>query len=187
MKEFKLIVGDTEKTYHLPTSIKEIPVSYYENVVKQVIPADNYSVIAIVYHESLASIILAQKQNRKTANIGVVPIFVKTSSNDSEFMNKIKLGDKLVIASSDLTLGHHVASPINELSLDKFITDVNADTFVAQRYKNNYGNEECYFVEFKLVPNCSIHGAYSSEIQATMNGDCNYIELQKVPQEEKGV
>lgn len=187
MKEFKLVVGNVEKTYHLPTSIKEIPVSYYENAVKQVIPADNYSVVAIVYHESLASIILAQKQNRKNASIGVVPIFVKTNSKDSEFINNISLGDKLIIASSDLTLGHHVVSPTNELSLDKFISDVNKDTFVAQRYKNNYGSEECYFVEFKLVPNCVIHGAYSSEIQATMNKDNNYIEIQQIPQEEVGV
>lgn len=187
MKEFKLVVGNVEKTYKLPTSIKEIPVSYYENVVKQVIPADNYSVIAIVYHESLASIILTQKQNRKNASIGVVPIFVKTNSKDSDFMNKVSLGDKLIIASSDLTLAHHVVSPDNELSLDRFISDVNKDNFIAQRCKNNYGKEECYFVEFKLVPNCNIHGAYSSKIQDTMNGDNNYIQIQGVPQEEVGV
>ena len=22
-------------------------------------------------------------------------------------------------------------------------------------------NEQCYFIEFKLIPNCNIHGAYS--------------------------
>ena len=86
-----------------------------------------------------------------------------------------------------MTLGHHVVSPTNELSLDKFIVDVNKDTFVAQRYKNNYGSEECYFVEFKLVPNCVIHGAYSSKTQDTMNGDSNYIEIQPISQEEVGV
>lgn len=176
MKDFTVVLNGIKKTYHLPTSIKEIPTDYFENVTKSIIPAENYSLIAIIYHESLASIILAQKQNRKDASIGVTPIFVKSGNTTDKFITNISVGDKLIIASSDLTLSHHVVSSANKLSLDKFIVDIKKDNFIAQRYNNNYGLEECYFVEFKLVPNCSIHGSYSSIIKNKTDYDYTSIE-----------
>lgn len=166
MKDFSLETGEKKINFKFPTSLKELTEEYLLGVTDNVKVADNYTLVAIVYHETLGSVILTRKQNKKGITSGVVPIFIKAGNTDNSFIKSAKCKDKLIIASSQLSLGYHVAAPQNILSLDYFIRNLDKDVTVAKRYNNNYGKEECYFVEFKLVPNCDIVGFYENkEIQ----------------------
>ena len=163
MKRFELESENNYYTFDFPTSLSEITAEYLDNVTSNVVVADNYTLVGIVYHESLGSVILARKQSKKSITGGVVPIFIKAGNTDNEFIKSAKCKDKLIIASSQLSLGHHVVAPANTLSLDYFIRTLDKDNNVARRYNNTYGQEECYFVEFKLVPNCDIVGFYDTK------------------------
>lgn len=164
MKEFNLYHSGKKFAYNLPTSLDEIDKTYLLSITANINVADNYSLVAIVYHETLSSIILTYKQKKKNLVTGVVPIFIKAGNTKNEFNKHISCKDKLIISSTQLSLGHHVACPSNELSLDKFIANIDRDKEIYQRYKNSFGNEEVYFIEFKLVPNCDIVGYYNSNI-----------------------
>lgn len=163
MKTFSLETENNVYDFKFPTSLSEITAEYLDNVTSNVVVADNYTLVGIVYHESLGSVILARKQSKKSITGGVVPIFIKAGNTDNEFIKSAKCKDKLIIASSQLSLGHHVVAPANTLSLDYFIRTLDKDNTVAKRYNNTYGQEECYFVEFKLVPNCDIVGFYDTK------------------------
>lgn len=162
MKEFVLETGTKKVSFQFPTNLSEITQEYLQQVTANVKIADNYTLVGLVYHETLGSVILARKQSKKGITSGVVPIFIKAGNCDNEFIKSAKCKDKLIIAFSQLSLGHHVAAPTNVISLDYFIRTLDKDVTVAARYNNNYGKEECYFVEFKLVPNCDIVGFYDS-------------------------
>lgn len=162
MKRFELINGTDRIIFKFPTSLSEISPSYLKLVTAGVHVADNYTLVGLIYRETLGSIIIARKQSKKGLTSGVIPVFIKAGNTTNEFNKKMTIKSKLIIPSSALMSGHHVVSPLNTLSLDTFIKYLDKDTTVAQRYHNNYGNEECYFVEFKLVPNCEIVGFYDN-------------------------
>ena len=160
MKQFELINGDDKIIFKFPTSLTEISSTYLKRVTAGIHVADNYTLVGLVYRETLGSIIIARKQSKKSLTSGVIPVFIKAGETTNEFCKNIAVKSKLVIPSSALMSAHHVVSPINTLSLDVFIRYLDKDTTVAQRYNNSYGQELCYFVEFKLVPNCDIIGYY---------------------------
>lgn len=162
MKQFELINGEQKVTFNFPTSLNEITKEYLDKVTENVKVADNYVLVGVVYHETLGSIIITRKQSKKSFTSGVVPVFVKAGKIDNEFFNNIESKDKLILSSQQISMGQHVVCPSNVLSLDCFIKHLDKDTTVAQRYANNYGKEECYFVEFKLIPACEIVGYYKS-------------------------
>ena len=161
MKKFELITERERITFNFPMSLHEISEKFLKRVTEAIDVADNYTLVGLVYHEKLGNIILTRKQAKKSFTAGVVPIFIKSGKSDNDFLDGAKLKDKLIIASSDLALGHHVSCPNNSLSLDVFINYLDKDTTIASRYHNNYGVVQCYFVDFKLVPNCAIKGFYN--------------------------
>lgn len=175
MKRFELINGTDRIIFKFPTKLSEITPSYLRIVTAGVHIADNYTLVGLIYRETLGSIIIARKQSKKGLTSGVIPVFIKAGETTNEFNKKIAIKSKLIIPSSFLIAGHHVVSPINTLSIDTFIKYLDKDTTVAQRYNNNYGNEECYFVEFKLVPNSDIVGYYDNSTRSIPSTYFNII------------
>ena len=182
MKDFLVEGTKVDFNFHFPTSIEEIDADYLKAVTSNVHVAEHHSLIGIVYHEKLFDIIVSRKRNQKGLTAGVVPIFIKAGKTDTDFIQNAECKDKLIIPSSSLSLAYHVAAPKNVLSLDYFIRAIDSDNSLAKRYDNNYGNEQCYFVEFKIIPNNEIKGLYkeaeavdtSKYINTSMKagGDC---------------
>lgn len=148
---------------NLPTSIKEITEDYLKDVTSKVVVAPNYSLIGIVFKEKLSTIILASRSKKDNKGIPVIPIFIKAGKCDDEFVNYINVGDKLIISNSDIMMGHHVSTPENKLTINNFLAIGEGDAELYKKAASN--NEYCYFVEFKLVPNCNIHGRYDESIK----------------------
>lgn len=161
MKRFELITERQRIVFKFPTNFREVSADFLTRVTSHVKVADNYTLVGLIYHEKLGNIIITRKQAKKSFTAGVVPVFIKSGKADNDFLNNAKVKDKLIIASTELALGNHVVCPNNSLSLDLFIKYLDQDTTLAQRYHNNYGVSQCYFVEFKLIPNCDIKGFYS--------------------------
>lgn len=140
---------------NLPESLKEIPVDYFKECTDYIHPARDYAVVAIVYKDSLNLILTAAKKKNNTS-VAIIPVFVKMGETDSEFAKTLNMGDRIVIAGSDLSLGHHINSPYNKITPDNiYRVCENADK---EFYKDtlNMHTPVC-FVEFKLVPLNAIH------------------------------
>lgn len=145
-------------TLNLPTTLSDITKEYITNVTSHIEVDANYTVVGTVFREKLSTLILASRRNKKNSEISVIPIFVKAGKTDSELINKLDVGEKLIIAPSDIMLGHHLSTPTNLLTINTILNIMEGDT---EAYNKVIGIQEyCYFIEFKLVPNCSIHGAY---------------------------
>lgn len=181
MKEFILETKTKRVTFNFPTSLDEITPEYLSQVTANVKVADNYSLVGIVYQEVLSSVILARKQSKKNITSGVVPIFIKAGNTDIDFIKSAKCKNKIIISSTQLSLGYHVTAAKNVLGLDYFIRVLDQDTTIAKRYNNNYGMEKCCFVEFKLVPNCDIVGIYDS---TKVDVDNKYISVEDIEEGE---
>lgn len=147
------------KSISLPSKLSEVTPEYLLEVSKSIKIANDYSLIAIVYKESPSTLILTANSKKKEATASIVPVFVKSGDSDSNFIKDIKAGDKIIISPSDIALGHHVSAPANTITITNVLSYLEGD-------KDLYSNAElktlCYFVEFKLVPNCNIHGNYTS-------------------------
>lgn len=144
-----------EFTLNLPTMFKEVSNEYLDNAVKHITVAPEYSLVALVYREKLAVILNSAKQN-KEMNTSVVPVFIKAGATDSKFIKSIKLGNKAVITGSDLSIGVHVNSPLNALSIPNVVAVCEGDNNIYREAMTS--TEYCHFVEFKLVPNSAIKG-----------------------------
>lgn len=144
---------------NLPTKFNEVSNEYLDNAVKHISVAPDYSLVALVYREKLAVVLNNAKQN-KEMNTSVVPVFVKAGTTDSKFIKSIKLGNKVVVTGSDLSIGIHVNSPLNALSIPNIVTICDGDNNVYREAMTN--TEYCHFVEFKLVPNVAIKGIISA-------------------------
>lgn len=144
---------------NLPTSLNEINESYIAEVISHIKVDANYTLIGLVYREKLSTLVLATTRNKKTSDIAVIPIFVKAGESDSKFINSLNIKDKLIISPSDIMLGYHISAPNNLLTINTILELIEGDPVVNQKLMGI--NEQCYFIEFKLVPNCNIHGAYS--------------------------
>ena len=182
MKDFLVQGTKVNFNFHFPTSLEEIDADYLFNITKHIEIPEHHTLIGIVYHEKLFDIIVSRKRNQKGFTAGVVPVLIRAGKTDSEFIKKGDCKDKLIIPSTSLSLGYHVAVPKNVLSLDYFIRAIDSDNSLAKRYDNNYGNEPCFFVEFKIIPNVEIKGIYKDvkEVDTTKyletsvkgGGDC---------------
>lgn len=150
------INGDAGKfNVNLPTSLSEISKEYLVNATKHIDVAPEHSLVALVYREKLAVILNSSKQN-KEINTSVVPIFVKAGDTDTKFVKKLKLNDVLIITGSDLSLGIHVVSQLNNLSIPNIVAICQGDNNIYKDALTHTGY--CYFIEFKLVPNNAIKG-----------------------------
>lgn len=143
---------------NLPTSLNEIDESYIAKVTEHIKVDANYTLIGVVFREKLSTLVLSARKNKKNSNISVIPVFVKAGKTDSELINNLKIRDKLIVSSSDIMMGHHISAPDNLLTINTILDLLEVDTESYTKLINN--NEQCYFIEFKLIPNCNIHGAY---------------------------
>lgn len=148
-----------EYNLNIPTSINEITEEYLNSVTEHVKVAPNYTLIGTIFREKLSSLILAARSRKKDSSIPVIPIFIKAGKTDDEFISKLNIRDKIVISPSDIMMGYHISSPRNLLTINTLLEVTDGDNTLFQKTKDLM--EYCYFIEFKLVPNCNIHGAYN--------------------------
>lgn len=154
-------------TLNLPTTLSDITKEYITDVTSHIEVDANYTVVGVVFREKLSTLMLASRKNKKNSDIAAIPIFVKAGKTTSELINKLDVGEKLIIAPSDIMLGHHLSAPANLLTINTILSVMEGDSEI---YNKVIGIQEpCYFIEFKLVPNCSIHGAYKNYCNNDVN------------------
>uniref|UniRef100_A0AAU8MIY3 Uncharacterized protein n=1 Tax=Geladintestivirus 5 TaxID=3233137 RepID=A0AAU8MIY3_9CAUD len=152
---------------NLPTKLSEITPEYLNEVTSNVVVADNYSLIGILYRESLASVILANNRKQKNITTAIVPIFIKSGVTNTEYIKQMSCGDKIIIAPSDIAIGHHVTCPKNKITINNILDYCDGDK---EAYQRAIGiSQACYYLEFKIVPNCNIHGNYIEENSSYQN------------------
>ena len=154
MVDLKVNYLGLNQTFRMPTSMSEIDMNVIADYVKHVNVSKNYALIAIVFKERPISIVSLSRQN-KNASVSGVAVMIK-SNTDDEFIKDIKLGETIVISPSDIAMGHHINSPANALT-PGFLLELlrtNADL----NKKLMAVKVPTYFVDFKIVPVCNIHG-----------------------------
>lgn len=155
MVDLKVNYLGLNQTLRMPTSMSEIDMNVIADYVKHVNVSKDYALIAVVFKERPISIVSLSKQN-KNASVSGVAVMIK-SNTDNEFINSIKLGEALVISPSDISMGHHVNSPANVLT-PGFLLNL-LRTNVDLNKKLMAVKVPTYFVDFKIVPVCNIHGS----------------------------
>lgn len=154
MKTFKVNGKAGSYIINLPQNLEEIGTEYLDDCTKFINPAPNYAVVAIVYKD-LLSLVLTASKKKTPVNAAVIPVFVKAGANDSEFIKSIKLGDRVVVSGSDLSIGHHISSPYNKITPSIIASICDGDKDI---YREAMSMQELVcFVEFKLVPISAIH------------------------------
>lgn len=143
----------------LPTNLDEITDAYLKRITSNVDICPDYSLIGVVYREKLSTILLAARRKTKETDIPVIPIFIKCGQTNNDFINSINIKQKLIIAPSQIMMGHHVNVPQNSLTINNILALTDGDNKIYQ--DSLLFKHSCYFIEFKLVPNCDIHGVYN--------------------------
>ena len=166
MKTFKVNGNLGEFELNLPESLSEISNDYLMSCTKFIHPAPDYAVVAVVYKDSLSLVLTAAKKN-KPANIAVIPVFIKAGETSSEFINNLSIGNRVVIASSDLSIGHHINSPYNKITPQNVIDVCDGDKEI---YKDAILMQKpVCFIEFKLVPVSAIHANLDNTATSFIN------------------
>ena len=155
MVDLKVNYLGLNQTFRMPTSMSEIDMNVIADYVKHVNVSKNYALIAVVFKERPITIVSVSKQN-KNASVSGVAVMIK-SNTDDEFIKDIKLGETIIISPSDIAIGHHVNSPANVLTPGFLLNllQTNADL----NRKLMAVKVPTYFVDFKIVPVCNIHGS----------------------------
>ena len=154
MKSFEVNGNAGSYLINLPQSLEEISTEYLTHCTDFINPAPNYAVVAVVYKDSL-SLVLTSFKKKTPTNMAVIPVFIKSGATDSEFIISLNLGDRIVIAGSDLSIGHHINSPYNKITPSTICSVCEGDKDI---YKKAMSMQEpVCFVEFKLVPISAIH------------------------------
>lgn len=177
MKEFVVKTNQGNVKFEFPTSINEINDEYLQDITKHISIANDYTLVGLVYHDRLANVILTIRNNKKKATFGVNPIFIASGKTDSELINNAKLKQKVLITSSQLSLGVQVATP-NKLNLDYFgaciVNSVEKDLY--EKELKNPNQEQVLFLEFKLVPNCDILAVYGDSAKDIRNNPVTKVD-----------
>lgn len=141
---------------NIPTDLSEISPDYLTKVTNHITIADEYSLVAVIYRDSLANIINSRK-NKKDTNVAVIIEFVKAGKTNNTLVNSAKTGDILVVSGADISIGNHVSCVGNDLSLARFLAlaDESNDLYKKALAR---GFEKDYFIEFKLIPNSALKG-----------------------------
>ena len=155
MVDLKVNYLGLNQTFRMPTSMSEVDMNVISNYVNHVNVSKDYALIAVVFKERPISIVSLSRQN-KNASVSGVAVMIK-SNTDDEFIKDIKLGETIVISPSDIAMGHHVNSPANVLTPGFLLNllQTNADL----NKKLMAVKVPTYFVDFKIVPVCNIHGS----------------------------
>ena len=143
----------------LPTTLSEINFEYLNKITQHIHVAPDYALIAVVYKVRPIEIVSSVKQN-KNANVGAVAAFIKGNSNPG-FYDNIKLGDTVVIAPTDIALGHTVRVVNNNLTPSKLLEL--AETTPDLNKKLIGVMTPTYFVDFKIVATAFIHGSMTKD------------------------
>lgn len=160
MVDLKVNYLGLNQTFRMPTSMSEVDMNVIADYVKHVNVSKDYALIAVVFKERPITIVSVSIQN-KNASVSGVAVMVK-SNTDDEFIKDIKLGETIVISPSDIAMGHHINSPANALT-PGFLLELlrtNADL----NKKLMAVKVPTYFVDFKIVPVCNIHGSVGKYI-----------------------
>lgn len=166
MKTFKVNGKLGEFEINLPENLNEVGTDYLNACTEFVHPAPNYSLVAVVYKDSLSLVLTAAKKQKST-NVSIVPVFIKSGETDSEFIKKLNTGDKIVVAASDLSIGHHINSPYNKITPNNIINICDGDKEI---YSKALGLQTpVCFVEFKLIPNNAIHSYLENTVNSFVN------------------
>ena len=161
MVDLKVNYLGLNQTLRMPTSMSEINMNVIADYVKHVNVGKNYALIAVVFKERPITIVSVSKQN-KNASVSGVAVMIKSNTND-EFIKGIKLGETIVISPSDIAMGHHVVAPNNKMTIDNILYCTEGDNKIYQEALKF--NKHCYFLEFKIVPNCNIHASYKNNVE----------------------
>lgn len=174
MKQIKVKSQGKVTTFNLPTSIDEISNDFLTKVGESIEIAEHYTLVGIVCYNKINDLVLIGKNNSKSSNIGVIPIFVK--GGELQNIMDVKVGQKLLITSNNIELGVRVAVPNNPLNLSRFINNISSRVkgLYPELEYDDEKNENVYFIEFKLIPNCNIQGVYN---EAPNFDEFKYIEV----------
>lgn len=155
MVDLKVNYLGLNQTFRMPTSISEINMNVIADYVKHVNVSKDYALIAVVFKECPITIVSVSKQN-KNASVSGVAVMIK-SNTDDEFIKDIKLGETIVISPSDIAIGHHVNSPANPLTPGFLLNLLQTNADLNKKLMGI--GVPTYFVDFKIVPICNIHGS----------------------------
>lgn len=162
MKSLKVKIGEKEYLVNIPTKVEEITKEYVLEVTNLLNIAPNYSLIGIVSIEEFAAALNPSKRDLAKPVMGV-PIFVRAGKTDDEFINSLTARQTIIVSDSDLSMGHHITSPYNKISMPYISNLCKQDANIRDNaFKLN---EKCCFLSFKLVPNNAIHGAIDENIK----------------------
>lgn len=152
----------------VPTSINEINTDYFEKLLKDVEVAEHYSLLAICYKDKLFNCVMSVK-NKSDISIDITPIIAKS--------NKYKTCDRPIIDALSIERGTHFYVPNNINSFtsvgkycaddkDLYMSIMNGSYFKTGNETNNEAKNnapDCYFIEYKVIPNCDIKAVYSKD------------------------
>lgn len=155
MVDLKVNYLGLNQTFRMPTSMSEVNMNVIADYVKHVNVGNDYALIAVVFKERPITIVSVSKQN-KNASVSGVAVMIKSNTND-EFIKGIKLGETIVISPSDIAMGHHVNSPANPLTPGFLLNLLQTNTDLNNKLMGI--GVPTYFVDFKIVPVCNIHGS----------------------------
>ena len=160
MVDLKVNYLGLNQTFSMPTSISEINMNVIADYVKHVNVSKDYALIAVVFKERPITIVSVSKQN-KNASVSGVAVMIK-SNTDDEFIKDIKLGETIVISPSDIAMGHHVNSSANVLTPGFLLNLLQTNPDLNKKLMGI--GVPTYFVDFKIVPVCNIHGSVGKYI-----------------------
>lgn len=155
MVDLKVNYLGLNQTLRMPTSISEINMNVIADYVKHVNVNKDYALIAVVFKERPITIVSVSKQN-KNASVSGVAVMIKSNTNN-EFIKGIKLGETVVISPSDISMGHHITSPANVLTPGFLLNLLQTNADLNKKLMGI--GVPTYFVDFKIVPVCNIHGS----------------------------
>ena len=155
MVDLKVNYLGLNQTFRMPTSMSEVNMNVIADYVKHVNVGNDYALIAVVFKERPITIVSVSKQN-KNASVSGVAVMIKSNTND-EFIKGIKLGETIVISPSDIAIGHHVNSPDNPLTPGFLLNLLQTNPDLNKKLMGI--GLPTYFVDFKIVPVCNIHGS----------------------------
>ena len=153
MKTLEVKVNDSKVTFNVPTKLSEITKEWLMAVTSGINPAPNYSLIALVLRDNFAMLFNSKQKNNQT--VAGVSLFVRTNADDN-YLEGLECGTPIIVAPSDIAMGNHIVSAKNSITSGKVLSMINGDE---ELRKNVFLNRETiYTVEFKMIPNCAIHG-----------------------------
>lgn len=160
MVDLKVNYLGLNQTFRMPTSMSEIDMNVIADYVKHVNVSKDYALIAVVFKERPITIVSVSKQN-KNASVSGVAVMIKSNTDDA-FIKDIKLGETIVISPSDIAIGHHVNSPANVLTPGFLLNLLQTNPDLNKKLMGI--GVPTYFVDFKIVPVCNIHGSVGKYI-----------------------